>query len=118
AVREVLGADERRAAGVQIAVLAGQVAAVREIPRDDVRPIEHRIRDQGSGIRGSRCRFYMPKKSFALSRIFSSISRVPCSRAKRSIPVLAIGRTNSGMLFSRASAAGVHVTISCSVYSV
>ena len=32
AVREVLGADERAAAGVEIAVLAGEITAVGEVP--------------------------------------------------------------------------------------
>ena len=40
AIGEVLGADLRRAAGVEIAVLAGEVAAVSQVPGDDVRPRE------------------------------------------------------------------------------
>ena len=35
-IGEVLRADLRRAAGVEIAVLAGEVAAVGEVPGDDV----------------------------------------------------------------------------------
>ena len=40
AIGEVLRADQRRAAGVEIAVLAGEVAAVGEVPGDDVGPGE------------------------------------------------------------------------------
>ena len=36
-IREVLRTDQRCAAGVEIAVLAGEVAAVGEVPGDDVR---------------------------------------------------------------------------------
>ena len=36
-IREVLRTDQGRAAGVEIAVLAGEVAAVGEVPGDDVR---------------------------------------------------------------------------------
>ena len=36
AVREVLRADQRRASGVEIAVLAREIAAVGEVPGDDV----------------------------------------------------------------------------------
>jgi len=36
AIGEVLRPDQRRAAGVEIAVLAGEIAAVGEIPGDDV----------------------------------------------------------------------------------
>ena len=39
-IGEVLRADQRRAAGVEIAVLAGEVAAVGEVPGDDVGPGE------------------------------------------------------------------------------
>ena len=39
-IGEVLRADLRRAAGVEIAVLAGEVAAVGEVPGDDVGPGE------------------------------------------------------------------------------
>ena len=39
-IGEVLGADQRRAAGVEVAVLAGEVAAVGQVPGDDVRPGE------------------------------------------------------------------------------
>ena len=39
-VREILRADLRCAAGVEIAVLAGEVAAVGEVPGDDVGPGE------------------------------------------------------------------------------
>lgn len=50
---------------------------------------------------------YMPKKSRAASRIFSSTSTEPLSLANFSMPVRAMGRTNSGMFASRASASGV-----------
>ena len=52
----------------------------------------------------------MPKKSRAASRIFSSTSSAPRSCANFSMPVRAIGRTNSGMFASLASAAAVHRT--------
>ena len=52
----------------------------------------------------------MPKKSRASSRILSSTSRAPRSCANFSMPVRAIGRTNSGMFASLASAAAVHRT--------
>src|SRR5205823_4685501 len=83
AIGEVFRADQRRAAGVEIAVLAREVAAIGEIPRDDVGPVEHS---------------YMPKNSRAASRICSSTSAAPLSRANFSIPVRAMGRTNAGML--------------------
>ena len=35
-IGEVLGANERRAAGVEVAVLARKIAAIGEVPRDDV----------------------------------------------------------------------------------
>src|SRR5207342_967222 len=39
-IREILRADQGRAAGVEIAVLAGEVTAVGEVPGDDVGPSE------------------------------------------------------------------------------
>ena len=39
-IGEILGADERRAAGVEIAVLAHEVATIGEVPGDDVGPGE------------------------------------------------------------------------------
>ena len=102
-VGEVLRADQRSAAGVEIAVLAGEVAAVGEVPGDDVGP------DEGSRIHWAR-EAHMPKKSRAASSIFSSTSKDPLSRANFSMPVFAMGRTNSGMFASRASAAAVHRT--------
>src|SRR5439155_26776043 len=95
-IGEVVRADQRRDAGVKIAVLAREVAAVREIPGNDVGPVE--------------VAHYIPKNSRAASRIFSSTSRHPLSRANLSMPARAIGRTNSGTFASRASAAAVHRT--------
>ena len=51
-IGEVLRADQGRAAGVEIAVLAGEVAAVGEVPGDDVGPGE-RV-DGGPRIRQAR----------------------------------------------------------------
>jgi len=52
--------DRRLAAGVEVAVLTGEIAAVGEVPRDDVGPRE------GVGRGGRECRHrHMPKKSFA-----------------------------------------------------
>ena len=42
--------------------------------------------------------------------VFLSTSRTPLSRANRSMPVRAMGRTNAGMFASRASAPDVHRT--------
>ena len=42
-IGEVLGADQRRAAGVEIAVLAREVAAIGEVPGDDVGPGERAV---------------------------------------------------------------------------
>ena len=52
----------------------------------------------------------MPKNWRAASRICSSTSATPRSRANLSMPVRAIGRTNSGILASLASAPAVHRT--------
>ena len=110
-IGEVLRADQRRAAGVEIAVLAGEVAAVGEVPGDDVGPGEPCSRDRSSlGESFGSQHAHMPKKSRAASRIFSSTSRAPLSRANFSMPVRAMGRTNAGMFASRASAAAVHRT--------
>src|SRR3954452_21860245 len=53
---------------------------------------------------------HIPKNWRAASSICSSTSDAPLSRANRSIPDRAIGRTNSGTFASRASAAAVQVT--------
>ena len=99
-IGEVLRADQRRAARVEVAVLAGEVAAVGEVPGDDV--------GSGERARGRMVHRYIPKNSRAASRICSSTSTAPFSRANLSMPVRAMGRTNSGMFASRASAAAVH----------
>ena len=54
AIGEVLGADQRRAAGVEIAVLAGEVAAVGEVPGDDVGPGERLVLGYGMFIAMTR----------------------------------------------------------------
>ena len=55
-IGEVLRADQRRAAGVEIAVLAGEVAAVGEVPGDDVGPGELDSRHRGDLDRQARTR--------------------------------------------------------------
>src|SRR4029078_7233841 len=99
AIGEILGPDQGGSAGVELAVLARQVAAVGQIPRDDVGPGEPAGAGHG----------YMPKKSRAASSIFSSTSSPPCSRAYFSMPSGAMGRTNSGTFARRASAAAVQL---------
>ena len=116
AIGEVLGVHQGRAAGVEIAVLAGEIAAIGEVPGDDVGPRERPALSRVEGAVSGCGMFisirspHMPKKSRAWSRIVSSTSRDPFSRANFSMPVLAIGRTKEGMFASRASAADVHRT--------
>jgi hypothetical protein len=80
-------------------VLAGEVAAVGEVPGDDVGPGErlHPMRLTSRRTRGPR-------------RGSSRPLRAPSSSANLSIPVRAMGRTNSGKFASRASAPDVHGT--------
>ena len=85
------GSDLRRAAGVEIAVLAGEVAAVGEVPGDDVGPCEPfdsrasgyagRTLAHSAGSQGRMVSMpcHMPKNSLAASRIFSSTSTAPLS---------------------------------------
>ena len=114
-IGEVLRADQRRAAGVEIAVLAGEVAAVGEVPGDDVGPGEPF--ELGSDAACS-CSMTLVSDDGA-SHAEEVAGRVedllvhfqgPLSRANLSMPVRAMGRTNSGMFASRASAAAVHRT--------
>ena len=59
AVGEALRAHRRLAAGVEVAVLTGEVAAVGEVPRDDVRPREDAAvepRTAGTGSSMLTCR--------------------------------------------------------------
>jgi hypothetical protein len=53
-IGEALRADQRRAAGVEIAVLAGEVAAVGEVPGNDVGPGEPFDSAQGRPFDGLR----------------------------------------------------------------
>src|SRR5262245_58668691 len=94
AVGEGVILDERLAAGVEVAVLAREVARVRQVPRDDVRARE--------GVHA-----HIPKRALASSSTLRSISRYPLSSANFSIPERAIGRTNSGTESMRAEASAV-----------
>ena len=86
--------------GVEVAVLARQVAAVRQVPGDDVRVLERQPRPR-----------YIPKKSLARSSTCSSTSREAVV-ARVSLDAGARHRADElGTFSSRSNAAAVQATV-------
>ena len=86
-IGEAVGVDQRRAAGVEIAVLAGQVAAVGEVPGDDVGPGEASRHGPVDGERRLTCRSGRGPRRGPRRRLQAS----PARGRSVSMPVRAIG---------------------------
>ena len=96
AIGEVLRADQRRAAGVEIAVLAGEVAAVGEVPGDDVGPGERVViawLGMAHAVRALTS--HAEEVAGRVEDLLVHFER-PSLAGERSMPVRAIGRTNCG----------------------